>query len=333
MTIEQANQYFAALPEGFAPAEELRAALPAAAQQVAYVGVAGTAGKTAAAALTAAVLQAAGFVTGLYRAGCEPLEQRVRINGEPVADALLCAAAETLSRAKPLPRAAAELAAAAACFGAAGCRLAVVELPDAGLAEALSHMPVCVVTSIGPDGVSLVLESTTLTKFLYPFDFTLLVNYDLNGTTASISMTVINEGDVPMPFSFGYHPYFTASALENVDFDIRCKTCSENAKGEQPAAPEKITLTRKEGADNTIRLMTGVEFPMSFTDKGNGHKVTVDADDSFNNGVLWQQDAESFVCMEPWNGWANSVNEEGKHEILEPDEALTSEWTITIEKV
>ena len=82
MTIEQANQYFAALPEGFAPAEELRAALPAAAQQVAYVGVAGTAGKTAAAALTAAVLQAAGFVTGLYRAGCEQLEQRVRINGE-----------------------------------------------------------------------------------------------------------------------------------------------------------------------------------------------------------------------------------------------------------
>ena len=52
MTIEQANQYFAALPEGFAPAEELRAALPAAAQQVAYVGVAGTAGKTAAAAAT-----------------------------------------------------------------------------------------------------------------------------------------------------------------------------------------------------------------------------------------------------------------------------------------
>ena len=140
MTIEQANQYFAALPEGFAPAEELRAALPAAAQQVAYVGVAGTAGKTAAAALTAAVLRAAGFVTGLYRAGCEPLEQRVRINGEPVADTLFCAAAETLSRAKPLPRAAAELAAAAACFGAAGCRLAVVELPDAGLRGDL-HRP------------------------------------------------------------------------------------------------------------------------------------------------------------------------------------------------
>ena len=146
------------------------------------------------------------------------------------------------------------------------------------------------VESVGPDGVTLVLEATPLTKFLYPFDFTLLVNYNLEGNKATISLTVINEGDTDMPFSFGYHPYFMASKLENVAFDIKCATCSESAKGEQPAAPEKITLTRKEGADNTIRLMTGVQFPMTFTDKGNGHKVTVDADETFGNGVLWQQD-------------------------------------------
>lgn len=189
------------------------------------------------------------------------------------------------------------------------------------------------VDSVGPDGVTLVLESTPLTKFLYPFDFTVLVTYNLNGTTATIDLTVINEDEKPMPFAFGYHPYFATSALENVEFDIKCATCSENAKGEQPAAPEKITLTRKEGADNSVRLLTGVEFPMVLTDKGNGHKVTVDADETFCNGVLWQQDAESFVCMEPWNGWANSLNEEGKHEILEPGEAMASSWSMTIEKL
>ena len=67
---------------------------------------------------------------------------------------LLCQAAEALNAAKALPREAAELAAAARCFGAAGCKLAVVELPDAGLASALPNMPVCAVTAIGPDGVS-----------------------------------------------------------------------------------------------------------------------------------------------------------------------------------
>ena len=158
MTIEQANQYFAALPEGFAPAEELRAALPSAVEKVQFVGVAGTAGKTAAAGLLAAVLHAAHFATGFYRAGCEPLAVRIFVGGAPVDPVLLCEAAEALSAAKPLPRAAAELAAAARCFGAAECKLAVVELPDAGLASALPHMPVCAVTAIGSDGVSRSME-------------------------------------------------------------------------------------------------------------------------------------------------------------------------------
>ena len=35
------------------------------------------------------------------------------------------------------------------------------------------------VESVGPDGVTLILESTPLTKFLYPFDFTVLMNYAL----------------------------------------------------------------------------------------------------------------------------------------------------------
>ena len=158
MTPYEANHYFETLPEGFAPAEELRASLPAAVQQVQFVGVAGTAGKTATAGLLGAILQAAGFVTGLYHAGCEPLAARIRVQGAPVDEVLFREAAEKLSAAKPLPRAAAELAAAAICFGAAGCKLAVVELPDAGLAAALPAMPVCAVTAIGPDGISASLE-------------------------------------------------------------------------------------------------------------------------------------------------------------------------------
>ena len=154
MTIEQANEYFSSLPEGFAPAEELRAALTADVQKVQFVGVAGTAGKTAAGGLLAAILREAAFHVGFYRAGCEPLSARIAIGGVSVDPVLLCQAAEALNAAKPLPREAAELAAAARCFGAAGCKLAVVELPDAGLASALPQMPVCAVTAIGPDGVS-----------------------------------------------------------------------------------------------------------------------------------------------------------------------------------
>ena len=78
--------------------------------------------------------------------------------------------------------------------------------------------------------------------------------------------------------------------------------------------------------------MTGVKSPMVMTDAGNGHKVTVAFDEAdFGKGVLWQQDAESFVCMEPWNGWANSVNEEGRHETLAPGAEKTFAWSVTID--
>ena len=188
------------------------------------------------------------------------------------------------------------------------------------------------VKTAADDAIELTLAPNGLTKFVYPFDFLLTMRYTLAGHTATLALTVANTGDKDLPFSVGFHPYFAASSLDNVSFAIDAATYSENAKGEQPAAPETITLTRKPGSADSIRLMTGVKSPMVMTDAGNGHKVTVAFDEAdFGKGVLWQQDAESFVCMEPWNGWANSVNEEGRHETLAPGAEKTFAWSVTID--
>ena len=196
-----------------------------------------------------------------------------------------------------------------------------------GLADLLPWQ----VKSATEDAIELSLIPNGLTKFVYPFDFALTMRYTLAGSKAGLALTVKNTGDKPMPFSVGFHPYFGVTKLENVSFDITAATCSENAKGDQPAAPAQITLTKKDDAADSIRQLTGVKSPMVLTDSGNGHKVTVAFDEAaFGKGVLWQQNAESFVCMEPWNGWANSVNEEGRHEQLNPGESETFAWSIEV---
>lgn len=187
------------------------------------------------------------------------------------------------------------------------------------------------VKSATDEEIVLTLAPNGLTKFVYPFDFLLTMRYTLQGNRAELALTVTNTGDKTLPFSVGFHPYFAASSLEAMKFDITCATCSENAKGEQPAAPAQITLTTKEGSADSLRLLTGVQSPMRVTDTGTGHVVEVDFGDNFGNGVLWQQDAEDFVCMEPWNGWANSVNEPGKHEELAPGASESFVWGITIQ--
>lgn len=187
------------------------------------------------------------------------------------------------------------------------------------------------VKTAADDAIELTLAPNGLTKFVYPFDFLLAMRYTLCGAAAGLTLTVENTGDKPLPFSVGFHPYFAASKLENISFGIIAATCSEDAKGEQTAAPAVLTLTKKPGSADSIRLLTGVKSPMRLTDAGSGHTVEVAFDEAvFTNGVLWQQDAESFVCMEPWNGWANSVNEAGKHIELAPGASKDFAWTITI---
>ena len=71
----------------------------------------------------------------------------------------------------------------------------------------------------------------------------------------------------------------------------------------------------------TTRYYKGVQSPWHFTDTQSGHKVTIDFDQHFGNVVLWSQCELGFVCMEPWNGWPNSLNT-GDCEKLEPARAF-----------
>ena len=157
MNLTQINAYFtgcpAGVPYGRAEAKPAFDAVQAGAQEICYIGVAGTAGKTAVAQMIAGVLYKAGFACGCYTVGSQPLAQRIQVGAKPVSAARLSSAVTKLSKLESVPaRPVAEVAAACACFAAEKCQFAVVELGDAMLAEFFGKMPVCAITQIGDDG-------------------------------------------------------------------------------------------------------------------------------------------------------------------------------------
>ncbi len=105
MTIEQANQYFAALPDGFASTEQLRAAFTAPGAEGAVRGR-GRHGRQDRDGPPAGGHPArTGIHAGLYHAGCRPLSERICIDDAPVDEGLLALTADTLSAAmKPCRR-------------------------------------------------------------------------------------------------------------------------------------------------------------------------------------------------------------------------------------
>lgn len=166
MNIQQANEYFATLvqqPADTAAARAVLRQLGCALETTRFITVTGSAGKTAVASMTAAILRAAGFPVGLYTAGPLPLRRRLWVNGSPVDGRAYAAQASRLAKLPPLGRAAAELVCAAALFEKAGCAFAVVELPDPALAGILPRLAACAVTAIGPDGTGRSLERMAYT--------------------------------------------------------------------------------------------------------------------------------------------------------------------------
>lgn len=163
MNLTQAHEYFGSCPVGMpygrdeaAPAFE---AVSWKESGVQFIGVAGTAGKTAVAQMIAGVLREAGFACGCYTVGALPLQQRIQINGKAVSAKRLGAAAAKLQKLEACPdRTIAELAAACDIFAKEGCTFAVAELTDPMLAEFFAQMPVCAVTQIGDDGSGFTVE-------------------------------------------------------------------------------------------------------------------------------------------------------------------------------
>ena len=123
-----------------------------------FVHIAGTNGKGSTAAMLAAVLQAAGYTTGLFTSPfLEQFAERMQVNGQPIPDAELAAACETLQ-----PCIAAmddqptefELVTAAAMlwFQRRGCDIVVLEVGLGGRLDATNVIgaPACaVITNIG----------------------------------------------------------------------------------------------------------------------------------------------------------------------------------------
>ncbi len=209
------------------------------------------------------------------------------------------------------------------CFEGRRCDMAV---------HGIVHTLPWQMVSTGTDGgasVTVQITDSEETRKSYPYAFRLAITYTLKGGQVTLTQTCENTGSRTMPFSFGFHPYFAITHVDNLDWDITACSVRSLADG---------SLSPFTGVDfpyaepGTQRHYAGVQSPMSFTDRGSGHHVTVSFDSHFTNAVLWSQAGEGFVCMEPWNGFPHSL-EGPEHENLAPGCSLTAQCAFAWKKV
>lgn len=196
------------------------------------------------------------------------------------------------------------------------------------------------------------LSANTDTLAAYPFQFTLEVEYKLEGSAVAVSWRVINEGDREMPFSIGAHPAFNCPLVPGELFIDYYLEFSENEKlDRQFVNPANLVIAGRtehflqnekikpleesmfnDGAFILDRLKSS---SVALKGRKTGKSVTVSFP-GFPQLGIWAPPGAPFVCIEPWFGIAESTDFTGdftqKKGILklQPAEVFEKQYKIII---
>lgn len=167
--------------------------------------------------------------------------------------------------------------------------------------------------------LTLVLQSDAHTLRQYPFAFRITLTFRTENGVLTIHQSYENTGNTPMPYNYGFHPYFLTEKPEHIAVSSNADTLFHFVKGALPFGQGTLTVEIPQGAPESGAALMGVHGPTVLENRADGRKLTMFFDPSFHTHVLWAQAGKPFLCVEPVNGSANGLNT-GNYLTLAPGE-------------
>lgn len=161
-----------------------------------------------------------------------------------------------------------------------------------------------------------VLQNNNENFKLYPFNFTLLIIYTLEGNSLQQRFRVINDDTKTIPMSFGGHPAFNVESV--ADYEIKFNKLESGQPNllegpyiseveENVLEGDTITLTTSIFDKDALVFQQLNSTEVTLQHKKTNHAVRVEFAEFPFLGI-WAKPGANFVCIEPWQGLADLVN-------------------------
>lgn len=161
------------------------------------------------------------------------------------------------------------------------------------------------------------LEANGETRALYPFDFRLDVRFAIDGGALTMSGEVSNQGEGPMPASFGFHPALRwplpgAGAREEHRLVFgqaepapirRLDTAGLIMPQPQPTPVEDRELLLRDELFTDAIIFDRLES--RGLDYGTAERALRVTWDGCPQLGVWTKPGAGYVCIEPWHGLAD----------------------------
>ncbi len=190
---------------------------------------------------------------------------------------------------------------------------------------------------------SLVNSETTL--LCYPFEFELRIGFTLTENELKITYQVTNKNDLLMPFSIGAHPAF-ALPKPFEDYQLRFEKEEEiiTYQLENDLISDKTTILPL--IQNNLNLNYALfENDALIIKKMNSNFITIIEKskpilrikfEDFPNLGIWTKNNAPFICIEPWQGYSDTIENSGDLfekegiQIVNANENFNCEFSIEI---
>jgi galactose mutarotase-like enzyme len=192
------------------------------------------------------------------------------------------------------------------------------------------------------------LTDTSATRAEYPFAFVLDVVFELDGGTLVNRAEITNAGDVPLSYSFGFHPAFQWP-LPGGEGKQHWVTLAEREEPPTRRLGENLMLAHgyepsvfKDGRyapapddfkNDAVIIDSAKSRALTFGVDG-GPSLETRFDD-FPSFGLWQFPGAPYLCIEPWQGLtpfvggSNAIEDRPGGLALEPGATRTFTMTMT----
>jgi galactose mutarotase-like enzyme len=164
------------------------------------------------------------------------------------------------------------------------------------------------------------IQSNSKTLLNYPFQFELQIQYTLFHSTLEIAYKVINKDNSAIPFSIGAHPAFALPGnFENYSLKF------ENAEPLEYTLLENDLVSTQTETIDTISNSVPLTYKLFERDalifkKLQSNSLTIVEKEKpflkvhfedFPNLGIWTKVGASFLCIEPWFGYSDTIKSNG----------------------
>lgn len=177
----------------------------------------------------------------------------------------------------------------------------------------------------------------------YPFEFDLIVKFQLTNKGLKVTHTVINKDSKDMYYSFGAHPGFNCEIGDYLQFNVDEELYTERIDHESILIDEKFPVFTDEGKieltsnlfdEDALILSDYTSTEVSIRSYNHDRVIKF----MFDSPVLgiWAKPNAPYVCLEPW--WGINDNYDKKNDFSEkrgimklaPGESKEFTWEVEI---